>query len=82
MKAWNEQQRAAVRRQSKEKLASDYETFAIQSMEFMRQRDELMEVIRDVIRDINGHPTGYVSRSTGERAMSIIAKITKEGKEQ
>ena len=82
MKAWNEQQRAAVRRQSKEKIASDYEVFAIQSMEFMRQRDELMEVLRDVIHDINGHPAGYVSRSTGEKVMSIIAKITKEGEER
>lgn len=81
MKQWNELQRAAIRRLSKEKLAKDYEVFAIQSMDFMRQRDELMSVLRDVIHDINGHPAGYVSRTTGEKVMSIIAKIANEDAE-
>lgn len=81
MKTWNEQQRAAIRRQSKEQLARDYETFAIQSTMFMRQRDELMAVLRDVIHDINGHPAGYVSRTTHEKVMSIVADITKEDAE-
>ena len=46
MKQWNEQQRAAIRRQSKEQLAKDYETFAIQSTTFMRQRDELLAALQ------------------------------------
>ena len=81
MKQWNEQQRAAIRRQSKEQLARDYETFAIQSTTFMRQRDELLEACQnakqllDALRMDSGIGD-ILTESQRELYQSIDAKLT------